>query len=143
MMTDNPMPSLIGSRIGDYQVVSLLGEGGQAKVYRARDIHLGREVAIKVLPAELSANQPLLSRLEKEAHLASALNHPNIITIYAIDRIESTLFIAMELVDGKTLHQVLGGGPLPILTAAEMAVQMAAGLATAHEAGIVHRGLRM
>jgi serine/threonine-protein kinase len=78
--------SLLGSRIGEYQVLSLLGEGGQAKVYRARDLSLGRDVAIKILPAELSGQQSLLNRLEREAHLASALNHPNIITIYSIDR---------------------------------------------------------
>jgi len=125
-MTREPAAaSLVGSRIGDYQVLSLLGEGGQAKVYRARDLNLGRDVAIKILPTELSEQQSLLTRLEREAHLASALNHPNIITIYSIDRVRSTLCIAMELVDGRTLNEVRRDGPMPFSNGAELGVQMA------------------
>jgi serine/threonine protein kinase/Flp pilus assembly protein TadD len=134
--------SLLGKQIGNYQVLSFIGEGGQAKVYRARDKMLGREAAIKVLPEELSASPQIMSRLEKEACLASSLNHPNIITIYGIHRADANLFIAMELVDGRTLHEVLGDGPMPIPTVLDVAAQIAAGLSKAHEAGIVHRDLK-
>ncbi len=135
-------PSLVGKQIGDYQILSLIGEGGQARVYRARDTMLGREAAIKVLPGEFSANLQIMSRLEKEACLASSLNHPNIVTIYGIHRSDATLFIAMELIDGKTLHEALSAGPMKMPTVLDLACQVTAGLSKAHEAGIVHRDLK-
>jgi len=112
------------------------------EVWRARDTRLGREVAIKVLPAELSSDSDRLRRFEKEARAASSLNHPNIVTIYEIERIDSSSYIAMELVDGKTLREVLAAGLLAIRKLLGIATQIAGGLAKAHGAGIVHRDLK-
>jgi Tol biopolymer transport system component len=112
------------------------------EVWRARDTRLGREVAIKVLPAELASEPDRLKRFEREAWAASSLNHPNVVTIYEIERIDSVRFIAMELVSGKTLREVLAGGPLPTRKLLGIAVQVADGLAKAHFAGIVHRDLK-
>src|SRR5438270_2205913 len=102
----SPMPLSRGSSIGPYEIVVRLGAGGMGEVYRARDPRLGREVALKVLPPELAENADRLSRFEQEARAASALNHPNIITIYEIGLSENAPFIAMELVDGKTLREL-------------------------------------
>ncbi|HEY3170021.1 MAG TPA: protein kinase, partial [Thermoanaerobaculia bacterium] len=95
-----------GSRLGPYEILAPLGAGGMGEVYRARDPRLGREVALKVLPAELSENRDRLSRFEQEARSASALNHPNIVTIHDIGRADSTSYIAMELVEGRTLREL-------------------------------------
>lgn len=134
--------SFIGKQLGDYQVLSFIAQGGQASVYRARDSKLGREAAIKVLPPELSSDPQIIGRLEKEASLASSLNHPNIVTIYGIHREHSTFFIAMELIDGKTLHDVLSRGRMQIPVVLQTSAQIAAGLSKAHEAGIVHGDLK-
>jgi eukaryotic-like serine/threonine-protein kinase len=131
-----------GSRLGPYEIVAPLGVGGMGEVYRARDTRLGREVAIKVLPAEVSSNEDRLRRFEKEARAASSLNHPNIVTIYGIERIESTSFIVMELIEGKTLREVASEGALPVRRLLGIATQIADGLARAHAAGIVHRDLK-
>src|SRR5213595_2104353 len=112
------------------------------EVYRARDARLGREVAIKVLPVELSSDAGRLKRFEKEARSASALNHPNIVTIYDIGQSDFVSWIAMELVEGKTLRELLFAGPLPVKRVLAIASQVADGLARAHEAGIVHRDLK-
>jgi Tol biopolymer transport system component len=112
------------------------------EVYRARDTRLNREVAIKVLPAELSSDVNRLKRFEKEAQAASALNHPNIVTIHEIERIDSSSFIVMELVEGRTLREVLADGALPLGRLLAIATQIADGLAQAHSAGIVHRDLK-
>jgi Tol biopolymer transport system component len=112
------------------------------EVYRARGSRLGREVALKVLPAEVSQDANRLSRFEQEARAASALNHPNIITIYEIGRSDSSSFIAMELVDGRTLRELTVSDPLPIRRVLGIAAQVAEGLAKAHGAGIVHRDLK-
>src|SRR6266568_2795195 len=112
------------------------------EVYRARDTRLARDVAIKVLPAELTDDSGRLDRFEKEARAASSLNHPNIVTIYEIDQVDSTAWIAMELVDGKTLRTLLDGGALPWRKLLSLAAQTADGLAKAHAAGIVHRDLK-
>jgi Tol biopolymer transport system component len=112
------------------------------EVYRARDPRLGREVALKVLPAEVSQDPERLSRFEQEARAASALNHPNIITIYEVGAADSMAFIAMELVDGKTLRELSASDPLPVRRAIGIAVQVAEGLAKAHGVGIVHRDLK-
>ena len=111
-------------------------------MYRARDTRLGREVAVKVLSAEFSADADRRSRFEQEARSASALNHPNIVTIYEIGSTNATTYIAMELVDGKTLREVLEAGPLPNRRLLDLAFQMADALAKAHSAGIVHRDLK-
>jgi predicted ATPase len=112
------------------------------EVYRARDPRLDRTVAIKILPAELSADADHLRRFEREARSASALNHPNIVTIYELAQDDSTHFIAMELIEGQTLRQLLAAGSLPIRKIIEIAAQIAEGLAKAHEAGIAHRDLK-
>jgi Tol biopolymer transport system component len=112
------------------------------EVYRARDTRLGRDVAIKVLPAELSADSGRLRRFEKEARSASSLNHPNIVTVYDIGSSDSVSWIAMELVEGVTLRQMLAEGPLPLKKLLGVAAQVAEGLARAHAAGIVHRDLK-
>src|SRR6266542_6936072 len=131
-----------GSRLGPYEIQSPLGAGGMGEVWKARDTRLGREGAIKVLPAEVASDPSRLKRFEKEARSASALNHPNIVTIYDIGSHDSVAFIAMELVEGKTLRELLFAGALPIKRVLAIAAQVADGLARAHEAGIVHRDLK-
>src|SRR5512144_576475 len=112
------------------------------EVYRARDARLGREIALKVLPVDLSDDADRLSRFEQEARSASALNHPNIVTVHDIGRAGDVSFIAMELVDGKTLRELGANGPLPVRRTLTIATQIAEGLGKAHGAGIVHRDLK-
>ena len=131
-----------GKRIGNYEIYKLLGAGGMGEVYRARDTKLGREVAIKVLPSEFSSDRLRLGRFEKEARSASALNHPNIITIHEIGQSDSTSYIVMELVEGKTLREILTAGALTVPKVLEIGAQIAEGLAKAHSAGIIHRDLK-
>ena len=104
----------VGSRLGPYELLAPLGAGGMGEVYRARDARLERYVALKVLPDSLSRETERLSRFEKEARSASALNHPNIVTIYDIGTAEGTSYIAMELVEGKTLRELLHAGAVPL-----------------------------
>src|SRR6202171_5837311 len=136
------MPLQTGDRLGAYEIQALLGAGGMGEVYRGRDTRLSREVAIKVLPGELLGDDDRLKRFEKEARAASSLNHPNIVTIYEVERIDSTSFIVMELVEGKTLREVIADGPLPIRKLLGLGVQIAEGLARAHVSGITHRDLK-
>ena len=131
-----------GSRLGHFEVVAPLGTGGMGEIYRARDSRLAREVALKVLPVEAAAEPLRLERFAQEARAASALNHPNIVTIFEIGDTEATPWIAMELVQGRTLRAMLSGAPLAARTALQIMAQLADGLATAHEAGIVHRDLK-
>ena len=132
-----------GSRLGPYEVVAPLGAGGMGEVYRAKDTKLGREVAIKVLPAAVAQDPARRQRFEQEARSASALNHPNILTIHDIAEADGALYIAMELVDGRTLRELLAAGePLSTRRLLDLAVQVAEGLAKAHSAGIVHRDLK-
>jgi serine/threonine protein kinase len=131
-----------GTNVGPYQILAPLGRGGMGEVYRARDTRLGREVAIKLLPGELASDPKRLRYFEAEARSASALNHPNIVTIYDIGQAGSGSYIAMELVDGRTLRELLAEGPLPIKKTLQLAAQVADGLAKAHAAGIVHRDLK-
>src|SRR5215472_4837955 len=131
-----------GTRLGPYEVLSPLGAGGMGEVYRAKDTRLAREVAIKVLSPEVAGDPSRLKRFEKEARAASALNHPNIVTIYEIGSADSVSYIAMERVEGSTLRELLVSGPLPIKKVLQVATQIADGLAKAHEAGIVHRDLK-
>jgi serine/threonine-protein kinase len=133
---------MIGQTIAHYQVVEKLGEGGMGVVYKARDTHLDRFVAIKLLPPEKVADPERKRRFVQEAKAASALNHPNIITIYDIAAEGGREFIAMEYVSGKTLAQMVAGQPLPASEAVKYAVQAADALAAAHAAGIVHRDLK-
>src|SRR3984893_3040054 len=131
-----------GSRLGPYEILSPLGAGGMGEVYRARDTRLGREVAIKVLPAALSSDPERLKRFEREAQAASSLNHPNIVTIHDIGSADSVSYIAMELVNGESLRTVLVEGALPVRRLLQIGAQIAEGIAKAHAAGIVHRDLK-
>ncbi|HYX20171.1 MAG TPA: serine/threonine-protein kinase, partial [Thermoanaerobaculia bacterium] len=130
-----------GTRLGPYEILSPLGAGGMGEVYRARDARLGRDVAIKILPPELAANEERLKRFEKEARSASALSHPNIVTVHDIGT-DGVSWIAMELVDGENLRHLLAAGPLPPKKLLGIATQIAEGLAKAHATGIVHRDLK-
>ena len=131
-----------GTRLGPYEIVAPIGAGGMGEVYRARDSRLARDVAIKVLPAELAANEERLKRFEREARAASALSHPNIVTVFDIGETDGISWIAMERVDGDTLRKVLASGPLPLKKLLSIATQIADGLAKAHGTGIVHRDLK-
>src|SRR5262245_22197163 len=151
-----------GSRIGSYEVVSLLGAGGMGEVYRARDSKLNREVALKVLPEAFAQNAQRMVRFEREAHLLAALNHPNIAAIYGLEESKGVPAVVMELVEGPTLAERLGHSlassgplspprrgaegsrlrPLPLEEALAVARQVAEGLEYAHEKGIVHRDLK-
>jgi serine/threonine protein kinase len=131
-----------GTRLGPYEVVAVLGAGGMGEVYRARDTRLGRDVAIKVLPAEFATDPDRLRRFEQEARAASALSHPNILVVHDIGSHEGTPYLVTELLEGETLRAWLGRGVLSPGEAVELAVQMASGLAAAHEKGIVHRDLK-
>ena len=131
-----------GTRLGDYEVLCLLGSGGMGEVYRARDRSLGRDVAIKVLPWLVASDRDRLRRFEQEARAAAALNHPNILTVYQLGTYEGTPYIVSELLEGKTLRQDCEHGALPLRKAIDYAVQTARGLAAAHEKQIVHRDLK-
>jgi serine/threonine protein kinase len=130
------------SRLDHYEILEQLGSGGMGAVYRARDLKLGRELAIKVLKEGTSASREQLQRFESEARLASSLNHPNIITIYDISWKGPVPYIAMELVAGETLRERMKPGRMPVKTILELARQIAEALSRAHEAGIVHRDLK-
>jgi serine/threonine protein kinase len=131
-----------GARLGPYEILSLLGAGGMGEVYRARDTRLGRDVAIKVLPASFSQDADRLRRFEGEARAASALNHPGILTIHDFGLQDGAPYVVSELLEGETLRERLGPGRLPIRKALDYAAQIARGLAAAHEKGIVHRDLK-
>src|SRR5262245_34322500 len=122
-----------GTRIGAYEVTSQLGQGGMGVVLRARDTKLLRDVALKVLPDEFSADSDRLSRLQREAQLLASLNHPNIAHIYGLEQVGNAPCIVMELVEGETLAERLRRGPIPVDEAVEFARQMADALAVAHE----------
>ncbi|HEX5046289.1 MAG TPA: protein kinase [Gammaproteobacteria bacterium] len=129
-------------RFGPYEIAETIGSGGMGEVYRARDIELGRDVAIKVLPASVSTDAMLVARFEQEAKTLAALNHPNIAHIYGLARSDGTTGIVMELVGGATALERLAEGPLPVQEALSVAVQIADALVAAHERGIVHRDLK-
>jgi Tol biopolymer transport system component/predicted Ser/Thr protein kinase len=131
-----------GSRLGPFEILGSLGAGGMGEVYRARDPRLGRDVAVKVLPPELAGDAQRRARFEQEARAASSLNHPHIVHIYDIGSSDTTHYIAMELVEGRTLRELTSSGPLPAKRVLDLAVQVADALAKAHEAGIVHRDLK-
>jgi serine/threonine protein kinase len=133
---------MIGKTLGHYRIVEKLGAGGMGVVYKARDTHLDRFVALKILPAEKVADPDRRRRFVQEAKAASALNHPHIVTIHDIDEADGVHFIAMEYVDGKTLDQHIPRHGMRLNEALKVAVQMADALAAAHEAGIVHRDLK-
>src|SRR4051794_26230616 len=131
-------------RLGQYQILAPLGAGGMGEVYVARDPSLGRKVAIKLLPVRLSGDKETLARFTREARSASALNHPNIVTIHEVgmDQGSGSPYIVMEYIDGRDLRSLLSNGPLPNRKTLDIAAQIADGLAAAHEQGIVHRDLK-
>ncbi len=131
-----------GSRLGPYEILAPLGAGGMGEVYRARDPRLGREVAIKVLPASFSQDPDRLKRFEQEARAAGVLNHPGITAVHDFGMHEGAPYIVTELLEGETLRNRVLSGPLPVRKALDYAVQIAKGLAAAHEKGIVHRDLK-
>jgi eukaryotic-like serine/threonine-protein kinase len=131
-----------GARIGSYDIISPLGAGGMGEVYRARDSKLNRDVAIKILPEALAADPVALARFEREAQAVAALSHPNILAIHDFGREGETAYAVMELLEGETLRARLAHGALPSRKAVDLAVQIAEGLAAAHEKGIVHRDLK-
>jgi len=135
-------PLLPGTMLDHFEVVSLLGAGGMGEVYRARDKHLKREVAIKILPADLCPNQERLRRFEQEARAAAALNHPNILAIHQLGWCENQPYIVSELLEGCTLREALNRGTLPLPKVIDYGVQIAHGLAAAHDKGIIHRDLK-
>ncbi len=137
-----PDTALLGRTLGHYQIISVLGVGGMGAVYLARDERLARNVALKLLPAQFTADAGRIQRFEREARAASALSHPNIITIYDIGKTDEQHFIAAELVEGQTLRALLERGPLPPREALDLARQIAAALSAAHEAHIIHRDLK-
>src|SRR5438093_532730 len=131
-----------GTKLGPYEILAPIGAGGMGEVYRARDTRLGREVAIKVLPAALAKDPDRLRRFEQEARAAGQLNHPNILTVYEFGVHEGAPFIVSELLEGGTLRERLAGGAIPPRKAIELAIQIAHGLAAAHDKGIFHRDLK-
>ena len=131
-----------GTRLGRYEIRALIGAGGMGEVYRAHDSSLGRDVAIKVLPAELSLNTERLQRFEQEARATSVLNHPNILAIFDIGTFEDSPYIVSELLEGETVRDRLVTSAIPARKSIEYGAQIARGLAAAHEKGIVHRDLK-
>jgi serine/threonine-protein kinase len=131
-----------GTQLGAFEITSSLGAGGMGEVYRARDTKLGREVAIKTLPATLAGDKERLARFEREAKLLAALNHAQIASIYSLDEHAGTLYVAMELVEGETLEAKLKGGALPVEDALRLALQIAEALEAAHGKGVIHRDLK-
>jgi TolB-like protein/tetratricopeptide (TPR) repeat protein len=139
-----PASNLIvpGAILGRYEIVSFIGAGGMGQVYLARDTQLNRKAAIKILAPALALDERGLSRFEKEARAASALNHPNILTIYEFGRVEGLQYIASEYVEGPTLRHKLDAGTLPLGTAVDISIQIARALDAAHASGIVHRDIK-
>src|SRR5215470_14115914 len=131
-----------GVKLGPYEILGLVGAGGMGEVYRARDPRLGREVALKVLPSQFTGNDERIRRFEQEARAAGMLNHPNILTIYDIGSIDHTVYVVSELLIGSTLRERLRETTLPIRKVIDYALQIARGLAAAHDKGIVHRDLK-
>src|SRR5436189_324373 len=130
-----------GTKIGPYEIVALLGAGGMGEVYRARDPRLQRDVAIKVLPGFISEDADRLRRFEQEARAAGALQHPNVLAVHDVGAADGRPYIVTELLEGEDLRRLLAAGALPPRRAAELGLEVARGLAAAHERGIVHRDL--
>src|SRR5687767_14693695 len=136
------MPPIIGHLVGAYELVEPLGSGGMGDVYRARDVRLGRIVAIKFVSSRLQGNTDAEARLDREARTASALNHPGIVSVFDVGRHEERPYVVMEHIEGRPLAALIAEKRLPIKEAIDLAAQVADALAAAHEAGIIHRDLK-
>ena len=137
-----PIPITRGATLGSYEVTALLGKGGMGEVWRARDARLGRDVAIKALPAPFAGDTDRLARFEREAKVLASLNHPNIGAIYGLESVADTKFLVLELIDGGTLADQLTHGPLPAKEALTLALQIADAIEAAHEKDVIHRDLK-
>src|SRR6185312_6060616 len=145
-------PNLIGKRVSHYRVLELIGGGGMGVVYKAEDLKLGRRVALKFLPEELTQEAAAKERFEREARAASAINHPNICTIHGVEEYSGQAFIVMELLEGQSVRDLIAGvgssrdgdgkGPLPLDILLDIAIQTAEGLGEAHQKGIIHRDIK-
>src|SRR5215472_11530101 len=136
------MPIAIGTQLGSHEITALLGKGGMGEVYRARDLKLKREVAIKILPQEFSFDADRLSRFQREAEVLASLNHPNIANIYDLQEQNGSRYLVLELVEGETLADRIARGPIPVEEAMRIALQICEALEAAHERGIIHRDLK-
>src|SRR6516164_7005212 len=136
------MALTIGTQLGSHEITALLGKGGMGEVYRARDLKLKREVAIKILPVEFSRDADRLSRFQREAEVLASLNHPNIAAIYDLQEADETQYLVMELVEGETLADRIARGPIPVEQALDIAKRICEALEAAHERGIIHRDLK-
>jgi eukaryotic-like serine/threonine-protein kinase len=132
----------IGTRLGNYEIVSLLGAGGMGEVYQAKDLRLGRQVALKVLPADVASDSDRLARFEREARAVAALNHPNIIVLYSVEDADAVRFLTMELVEGQSLDRHLAPGGLPLARLLDIGIALSDALTAAHAKGVVHRDLK-
>src|SRR5882762_182563 len=136
------MPLPPGARLGPYEILSALGAGGMGEVYRARDSKLGRDVAIKILPADFAQDRDRVTRFAREAQILASLNHPNIAGIFHIEESGGISALVMELVEGETLADRIARGPVPLDEALPIARQICEALEAAHEPGIIHRDLK-
>ncbi len=136
-------PSFIGQTLGEYRVLARLGTGGMGEVFLAEDTRLRRKVALKLLPPEFASDAARLTRFEREACAVSALNHPNIVTVYGLGQVENVIFLATEFVDGTTLRDAMISGPLPVYRVTDLGLQIALALQAAHAYGLVHRDIKL
>jgi hypothetical protein len=144
-LNEQPPPKgrlAVGHRVGPYEIAAPLAVGGMGEVYRARDVRLGREVAVKILPASLAGDEERLLRFEQEAQAAGALNHPGILVVHDVGTHEGAPYLVTELLSGQTVRERISSGALPVRRAVEIAAEIADGLAAAHDRGIVHRDLK-
>jgi serine/threonine protein kinase len=136
------MPLATGAELGPYEIIAPIGAGGMGEVYRARDTRLGRDVALKILPESFARDADRLRRFKQEAQAVAALNHPNILAIFDVSYVEGAPFLVSELLEGESLRAALDHGPIRQGKIIEYAVQIANGLAAAHDKGVVHRDLK-
>ncbi|HUK52998.1 MAG TPA: serine/threonine-protein kinase, partial [Candidatus Binatia bacterium] len=131
-----------GTKLGPYEIVAPLGQGGMGEVYRARDTRLGREIAVKVLPTDVASSPDRLARFEREARTVASLNHPNIVVLHSIEESSGTRFLTMELVEGRDLASLVTPGGLAAGALLDLAIPLADALVAAHEKAVVHRDLK-
>src|SRR5512142_2207380 len=136
------MPLTTGTRLGTYEIVAALGTGGMGEVYRARDLRLGREVALKVLPSDVASHPDRLARFEREARTVAGLNHPNIVTLFSLEDEDGVRFLTMELIEGQSLSTLVAPQGTPLARLLEVAIPLADALAAAHARRVVHRDLK-